>query len=171
MRRRHSSTAVVDVRLVGYRPGAIGRVVELHATYYHKHWGLGLVFEAKIAAELAEFMTQRDSVRDNLWLADVGGTLVGSVAIKSEKKSGDEARLRWFIVEPHHQGQGVGQRLLTAALAHCRRRGIRRVWLTTFAGLDTARRLYEKAGFRLVSQRRSGEWGKTVIEQRFEIDL
>lgn len=152
MCRRHSSTAVVDVRLVGYRPGAIGRVVELHATYYHKHWGLGLVFEAKIAAELAEFMTQRDSV-------------------KSEKKSGDDARLRWFIVEPHHQGQGVGQRLLTAALAHCRRRGIRRVWLTTFAGLDTARRLYEKAGFRLVSQRRSGEWGKTVIEQRFEINL
>ena len=34
----------------GYVPGAIGKVVELHGTYYAQHWGFGLFFEAKVAA-------------------------------------------------------------------------------------------------------------------------
>jgi GNAT superfamily N-acetyltransferase len=27
--------------LKGYLPGAIGRMAELHGTYYHRNWGLG----------------------------------------------------------------------------------------------------------------------------------
>jgi hypothetical protein len=30
----------VEIRR-GYFPGSIGRVVELHARYYHAHWGFG----------------------------------------------------------------------------------------------------------------------------------
>ena len=33
----------------GYCPGALGRVAEMHAEYYHRHWGFGLFFEAKVA--------------------------------------------------------------------------------------------------------------------------
>ena len=36
----------VEVRR-GYFPGSIGRVVELHARYYHAHWGFGPLFEAQ----------------------------------------------------------------------------------------------------------------------------
>ena len=39
----------------GYLPGAIGRITELHGTYYAKNWDLGLYFEAKVATELAAF--------------------------------------------------------------------------------------------------------------------
>ena len=28
----------------GYKPGSIGRIAELHGTYYHVHWGFGCVF-------------------------------------------------------------------------------------------------------------------------------
>ncbi len=42
-----------DIELVrGYVPGAIGRVAELHGTYYHAHWGFGLFFEAKVATRI-----------------------------------------------------------------------------------------------------------------------
>jgi hypothetical protein len=44
-----------DVEIVkGYIPGSIGRVAELHGTYYHKHWGFSLFFEAKVATELSD---------------------------------------------------------------------------------------------------------------------
>lgn len=33
----------------GYIPGSIGRIAELHGTYYHDHWGFGLYFEAMVA--------------------------------------------------------------------------------------------------------------------------
>jgi hypothetical protein len=42
-----------NVRLSGYIPGAIGRVAELHGTYYYKHWGFHLFFESKVAIELS----------------------------------------------------------------------------------------------------------------------
>ena len=44
-----------------------------------------------------------------------------------------------------------------------------RLW--TFAGLDAARRLYERAGFRLAEERRGTQWGIEVTEQRFELCL
>jgi hypothetical protein len=50
----------------GYVPGAIGRVVELHGTYYHAHWEFGGFFEAKVAGGLAEFMNRYDDQRDGL---------------------------------------------------------------------------------------------------------
>jgi len=33
----------------GYVPGCIGRVAELHGTYYAENWGFGRYFEAKVA--------------------------------------------------------------------------------------------------------------------------
>jgi hypothetical protein len=54
-----------DVEIVkGYLPGSIGRVAELHGTYYHKHWGFSLFFEAKVATELSEFLGRYDEKSD-----------------------------------------------------------------------------------------------------------
>ena len=52
------STASTDVEIAaGYTPGAIGRVAEMHGTYYHREWGFGLYFEAKVATELSAFLS------------------------------------------------------------------------------------------------------------------
>ena len=53
----------------GYIPGAIGRVAELHGTYYHWHWKFDLFFEAKVATELAAFLERYDAQRDGFWTA------------------------------------------------------------------------------------------------------
>ena len=42
------------------------------------------------------------------------------------------------------------------------------VWLTSFRGLDAARALYERHGFRLVCEEPATSWGTPVLEQRFE---
>ncbi len=53
----------------GYRPGAIARCVEMHALYYAARAGFGRDFEAKVAAELAEFTGRLDRPCNQLWLA------------------------------------------------------------------------------------------------------
>lgn len=65
----------------GYRPGAIGRVAELHAAYYHREVTFGLFFESRVARELAEFCERYDDSRDGLWLAMNGNDVEGSIAI------------------------------------------------------------------------------------------
>ena len=59
---------MTDLKLnTGYLPGLIGRITELHALYYHEHWGFGAFFEAKVASELARFITRYDADRDGVW--------------------------------------------------------------------------------------------------------
>ena len=155
----------------GYLPGAIGRIAELHAAYYHEHWGFGLFFESKVATELAAFLERFDEGRDGIWLARAAGRVEGSIAIDGHGASKEGAHLRWFIVSNAAQGGGVGTRLIQRAIRFCRQNGFRRVYLNTFEGLDAARRLYERAGFSLVEQRSGTQWGTEVNEQRFELTL
>lgn len=155
----------------GYIPGAIGRVAELHGTYYHAQWGFGLVFEAKVAAELVEFLGRYDDARDGFWIASLERRVEGSVTIDGLHAEDEGAHLRWFIMSDALRGRGVGNWLLTTAIDFCRSRGYTRVYLWTFEGLSAARHLYEKIGFTLVEQRRGTQWGTTVNEQRFELRL
>ncbi len=160
-----------DVRLSGYVPGAIGRVAELHGKYYHEHWDFDLFFESKVATELSEFLCRFNKVRDGFWVATVEERTVGSIAIDGVHFDTQGAHLRWFIVAPESREQGIGKLLLEEAIEFCRRTGFKRVYLWTFAGLDRARHLYEKFGFKLSEQHEGNQWGKKVIEQRFELSL
>lgn len=157
--------------IAGYLPGAIGRIVELHGTYYHRQAGFGAFFEAKVARELAGFLDHFDGERDGLWLLCDGGRIEGSIALDGRDAAVAGAHLRWFIVADGKRDQGCGDALLTAAIDFCRQRRYERVYLWTFAGLTAARHLYEKHGFRLAEERRGRQWGTEVLEQRFEWHL
>jgi GNAT superfamily N-acetyltransferase len=69
------------------------------------------------------------------------------------------------------RGKGIGNQLIDTAIEFCRGTGYKRVFLGTFEGLNAARHLYEKAGFRLVEQQKGSQWGTEVNEQRFELQL
>ena len=160
-----------EIRLSGYVPGAIGRIAELHAIYYHKHWDFHVFFESKVATELSEFLCRFKEARDGFWVASVDERIVGSVAIDGVNHDSKGAHLRWFIVAPENQGQGIGKILIEEAIEFCRKKRFARVYLWTFAGLDAARHLYEKYGFRLCEQCEGNQWGKTVTEQMFELNF
>jgi GNAT superfamily N-acetyltransferase len=159
------------VKLSGYVPGAIGRVAELHGKYYHTYWGFDLFFESKVATELSEFLCRFNQAQDGFWVATVEEKMVGSIAIDGIHFDSKGAHLRWFIVAPENQGEGIGKILLEEAIEFCRRRRFNQVYLWTFAGLDGARHLYEKFGFKLCEQREGNQWGKRVTEQMFELSL
>jgi GNAT superfamily N-acetyltransferase len=160
-----------DVRLSGYIPGAIGRIAELHGTYYYQHWGFHLFFESKVAIELSEFLRRFNKAHDGFWVARVEEKIVGAIAIDGVHHNNQGAHLRWFIVAPESQGHGIGKVLIEKAVEFCRKKRFGRVYLWTFAGLDPARHLYEKYGFKLCEECEGNQWGRTVTEQRFELIL
>jgi GNAT superfamily N-acetyltransferase len=163
--------AVADVEIAGYVPGAIGRIVELHAAYYSKHWQFGLFFEAKVATGLAEFLQRFDAERDGFWTVNLNGRVEGSLAIDGINAATEGAHLRWFILSDAVRGKGMGNQLMEEAVAFCKRKAYPRIYLSTFAGLDPARHLYEKFGFKLAEERSGSQWGREVTEQRFVLEL
>jgi GNAT superfamily N-acetyltransferase len=154
-----------------YMPGAIGRITELHGTYYQQHADFGLYFESKVACELSEFLCRYDSARDGIWLALSQGRIEGSIVIDGVEADTEGAHLRWFIVSDSLRGNGAGSKLITIALDFCRMRKYKKIYLWTFEGLNAARHLYDKYGFRLTQQQRGNQWGSEVNEQRFESHL
>lgn len=169
-RGRCVSELVVDS---GYAPGALARLVEMHALYYARDWGFGAYFEAKVAAEAAAFLQALPDPDSNFWFARDNGRVVGSIAIdgRADRGSAVPAHLRWFITDDGVRGTGAGARLLDAALDFCRERRFPSVYLWTFAGLDSARKLYEARRFRLVEEIEAASWGVRVREQRFVLEL
>ncbi|MDI6762718.1 MAG: GNAT family N-acetyltransferase [Thermodesulfobacteriota bacterium] len=160
-----------EIILKGYRPGVIGRLAELHATYYYENWGFGLFFEAKVATELSEFLSRYEGSRDGFWTLSLNHQIQGGIAIDGIKAMTDGAHLRWFILSPEVRGRGFGHRLMEEAISFCKKNDYKRVHLHTFEGLDPARHLYEKFGFKLVFQNEGMQWGNKVIEQKFELNL
>lgn len=151
----------------GYRPGVISSVAHLHATFYSQHYGFGAVFERKVATEMSEFMGRIDNPANTIFSAYAGDELLGSVSLDGEDLGDDASHLRWFIVSPKAQGMGIGTLLLGKATGFVDQHAFDRTRLWTFKGLDAARHLYEKHGFKLAHQTAGTQWGTEVIEQEF----
>ncbi|BDH47501.1 MarR family transcriptional regulator [Salmonella enterica subsp. enterica serovar Choleraesuis] len=151
----------------GYHPGMIGRISEMHGTYYSKNYDFGYFFEGKVASGLAEFAGRLDKECNQIWLAMQNGRIVGSVAIDGEDLGNNEAHLRWFILDDSCRGSGAGRRLLTEAIAFCDSQRFAAVQLWTFSGLNAARRLYESFGFILSHEWQGDQWGRSMLEQQF----
>jgi GNAT superfamily N-acetyltransferase len=170
--------AAQDIEITGYRPGDIGRITELHGTYYTHYWNLGTDFEANVAAGFGAFIKDFDPEYDGAWFARADDKVIGGIFIDGHEvqRLGNEegrARLRFFILDPNYHGYGLGGRLMEAAMRFCREKGYRRVHLTTFAGLKAARHLYDKYGFQVISEQDglplTGKPG--FIEQVLEVRL
>jgi GNAT superfamily N-acetyltransferase len=157
--------------LTGYFPGVLGKITELHATYYHTHWGFDISFETQVGMELCEFMRTFRQETDGFWAALADNQFAGAVAIDGRQANEQGARLRWFIVEPGLQGLGIGRTLISTAVGFCRRVGHKQVFLWTFTGLDPARHLYELEEFRLAEEHDVNQWGTRIKEQRFVLAL
>jgi GNAT superfamily N-acetyltransferase len=160
-----------DIRLTGYFPGAVGKITDLHARYYYENWGLDVTFETQVRRELSEFISEFRENRDGFWVATVAGEFAGSIAIDGRESNSQGVRLRWLIVAPKFQGLGLGGVLLREALGFCKHAGYKRIYLWTFKGLEAARILYERAGFRLCEEAVVDRWGRNLTEQMFEMHL
>ncbi len=152
-------------------PGVVPRITELHREYYTKHHNLGDVFVDQVHDGLMNFIKKFDNTRDGIWLISYNGEIEGSIVIQCDEKSPERAHIRWFILSETLNGLGLGGRLVNAAVEHCKNYGYAKIGLWTFEGLNAARYLYEKAGFKLTHQASGNQWGKNLNEQYFELEI
>ena len=151
----------------GYTPGLVGRVVEMHASYYSKALDFGASFETTVASGLADFIARVDTPDNAIWSLSTHGEITGSIAIDGEDLTDGIAHLRWFIVDDCLRGSGMGKQLLQTALDFCEERGFAQTHLWTIEGLDAARHLYEQHGFSLAETYTGTQCGTACREQRF----
>ena len=115
-----ASTSQAVTIVTTLQPGDIGEIVRLHGVLYAAEQGWDHTFEAYVAGPLAEFALAA-SDRERIWIARLGGRIVGCIAIVS---GGDlVAQLRWFLVDSSVRGSGLGRTLLEDAVAFCRSSG------------------------------------------------
>ncbi|WLI75893.1 helix-turn-helix domain-containing GNAT family N-acetyltransferase [Kosakonia sp. H02] len=153
--------------VTGYHAGMIGRITEMHGSYYAREHHFGSFFEGKVASGLADFSSRLDKACNQIWLAMLDGRIVGSVAIDGEDLGNNEAHLRWFILDDGCRGSGAGRKLMAEAMQFCADRQFSAVQLWTFNKLVAARRLYESFGFELAKEWQGDQWGISITEQQF----
>ena len=151
-----------------FAPGSLGTIIALHGQHYAQNWGFGTFFEAKVAHELAAFTGQMAS-NDLVLLAYDNEGLAASIVLDlNDPMSGERGgHLRWFICAERCRGTGIGRKLMDRAMSHADDHSNGNVWLTTFAGLEPARHLYESYGFTLTHEQEGEAWGTVVKEQEF----
>lgn len=148
------------------RPGDLGMVIHLHGVLYAREYGLDTTFEPYVAKPLADFAM---SGAGRLWIAEEAGRVIGSIAVVDAEDG--VGQLRWFLLTPEARGTGLGRRMLETALTYCRERGMRHVFLWSFAQLDDALRLYDRAGFRITEKNISRLWGAERTEVRMDLQM
>ncbi len=152
-----------------FRPGDIGWIVHRHAVLYSRDYGWDGTFEAFVAGIGKEFVENFDPAREACWVAERHGAIAGSATVVN---GGDgTAKLRLLYVEPSARGLGIGSRLVSECIAFAKAKDYRKLTLWTNDILASARRIYEAAGFRLVSEERHRSFGKDLVGQYWELDL
>lgn len=165
------------------RAGDCGWVVWRHGVHYGRDEGYDMRFEALVSRICGEFFErnparraskssarlQPEPVGERCWIAERNGENVGCVFVF--RKSAREAKLRMLLVEPSARGLGLGARLIEECIRFARAAGYRKMSLWTHQSLTAARRLYERAGFKLVKAVPNPSFGKKLVDEFWEIPL
>jgi DNA-binding MarR family transcriptional regulator/GNAT superfamily N-acetyltransferase len=107
--------------------------------------------------------------REQCWVAEQAGMMAGAIMLVD---AGDNVgQLRLLHVEPWARGLGIGSALVDECVTFARAAGYDLIRLWTHTILTPARRIYEKAGFRIVSTEVHHEFGAPVQGETWELAL
>jgi len=144
-------------------------MVARHDAIYERELGWGTGFIALVRSIVDGFRASHDPGRERAWVAELEDERVGMVMLV--RLDDATAKLRILLVEPEFRGRGVGSALVAECLKFARAAGYRRVTLWTDSGLDPARHIYRREGFRLVGSEPHLLYGEGLVAETWERDL
>ena len=147
------------------RPGDHGWIVERHGALYADEYGWDVSFEALVARIVADFAGGHDPDREAAWIAELDGARAGCVLCVRENRA--TAKLRLLLVEPWARGRGIGTRLVDECVGFARRARYERIALWTNDVLESARRIYEAAGFEVAESEPHHSFGHDLVGQNW----
>jgi DNA-binding MarR family transcriptional regulator/GNAT superfamily N-acetyltransferase len=148
--------------------GDLGWVVQQNGALYAAEYGWDSSYEALVARIVAEY-AERAGPREASWIAEVDGEPAGCVfCMRADDQT---ARLRLLLVVPRARGLGIGARLVAECVSFARKAGYREMVLWTNDVLTAARRIYERAGFELVSSAPHHSFGHDLAGQDWRLVL
>ncbi|HKU85912.1 MAG TPA: GNAT family N-acetyltransferase [Casimicrobiaceae bacterium] len=114
---------------------------------YAASLGVDLSFQ-DFARELAELPGGYAAPRGCLLVADIGGEIVGCVALRALAADEPQGEIKRLYLRPAARGRGLGRDLVQAVITRARSLGYRMLKLDTLASMQSARTLYASLGFR-----------------------
>ena len=158
----------VTVRIAD-QPGDLGWIVMANAEVYAQQFGWSTDYETLVARIVADFAEGSASKRQRAWIADLDGRRIGCVMCVDAGE--DVARLRLLLVTPDGRGHGAGSALVDACLDFARHSGYRTIGLWTNSVLESARHIYQRAGFELIAENPHHSFGADLVGQDWELAL
>lgn len=152
-----------------FRSGDVGLIGARQAILYADEWGWGQPLEAIIYEISAKFLRDFKPGREQCWVAERDGQMLGGVMLCEE--DAETARLRLLYVEPQARGLGVGSALVRQCTEFARSAGYKRLVLWTHGVLHSARRIYEAEGYRIISSELQSDFGKEELSEHWLLEL
>ncbi|MFT4068542.1 bifunctional helix-turn-helix transcriptional regulator/GNAT family N-acetyltransferase [Paraburkholderia sp.] len=151
------------------RSGECGWLVHRQAQWFATQYGWDQTFEGLLARIVADYAQRNDPLREQCWIAEQAGLVVGSVCIVGVSTTVAAVCLLW--VEPHARRLGIGMQLLDECVRFARRAGYTKLTMRTASTFMEPRRLCERAGFRLAGAAAEHRFGRDLTIERWELEL
>jgi len=151
-----------------FRAGDLAAIASRQSILYEAY-GWGLPMEILQGEVTTSFLRDFKPGREQCWVAEQGGRMAGAVLLVD---AGDNmGQLRLLHVEPWARGLGIGRALVAECVAFARAAGYARIRLWTHTVLESARRIYQAAGFEIVETAIHDEFGKPEQGETWELVL
>ncbi|WP_129791695.1 helix-turn-helix domain-containing GNAT family N-acetyltransferase [Sphingosinicella sp. CPCC 101087] len=151
-----------------FRAGDLAMIAARQSILYESY-GWGRPMEILQAEVTTAFLRDFKPGREQCWVAERAGMMAGSVLIVDA--GGGVGQLRLLYVEPWARGLGIGAALVDECVAFARGAGYERISLWTHTVLESARRIYAAAGFRIVATEIHDEFGRPEQGETWELAL
>jgi GNAT superfamily N-acetyltransferase len=170
MTKAHTARAASNFAIRPFKLNDVDFVIARQLALYDREYGFtSEIWRAYLTDGVRNFVNRFDSERDCMYILDNDGVPLGCIAITHVDQA--TAQLRFFFLEPEIRGLGAGRRLIDQAIDFCKDKKYRHVFLWTFSTLMAARHLYDSKGFQIMETHENRDWGETILEERWDLNL